>query len=110
LHDALPICWHINTVNVRIFNHWGCRSKEYFLRTRITSHLDNFITGCTTYNRIIYQQYILTFKLKLNRVEFLAYRFFTQLLSRHNEGTTNVTVFHETFTEFYPQHIGKFER
>ena len=44
----------------------------------------------------------------LQQVQFLTYRFFTQLLTRHNEGPADITVFHETFTEFHAQHIGKF--
>src|SRR5687768_1136031 len=100
---------HINAINVGK-PHGGCsRSKKHLVRAGFLCHLDNFAAGGAAHNRVIDQQYIFSAKLHAHGIELLADRFTTQLLARHDKGSSDVAVFYETFTKTYAQAVGKLQ-
>ena len=98
IRHQLTASWHINAIHIGESDRRGGWSKNYFLSARLSSHLHNLIRGRATHNRVIHNQYRFIFELNPHCIELLAYGFLTHRLTRHDEGTTDVTVLKESFT------------
>lgn len=51
---------HVDTVYVGVSDRWGARSKVDLFGSSFTSHLNDFLRSCTSYNRVYYQELIVS--------------------------------------------------
>ena len=91
---------HVDAIHIREAHRWRSRREGDLVGSGQTCHLNDFAGCCSTNNRIIDNQYILSSKFSAKGVEFLTYRFLAFCLPWHDERTTHITILVETFPVF----------
>mmetsp|Transcript_10850 Transcript_10850/g.19107 ORF Transcript_10850/g.19107 Transcript_10850/m.19107 type:complete len:331 (+) Transcript_10850:286-1278(+) len=97
--DEFLLRWEIDTIDVGVSNRRSRGAEVNILGTGVTGHLYNLSCSSTTDDRVVYKEYVSSFKLCPDGVELEANGLFALCLSGHDEGSSNVSVLHETFTE-----------
>src|SRR5882724_2685500 len=93
--DELVDRGHIDTIDIREAHRRCCGSEIYLSRSCFARDIDD-LRGCrTTNDRVVDEQHILPAKLQIDGVQLAAYRFFPQLLPRHDERAADVAVLDE---------------
>ena len=101
---------HIDAVHVRITHGRRCGGKIDLVCPRLAGHLHDLPRGRTTHDRIVDQEDVLALEFHVDRIEFLANRLFARLLSRHDEGPSDIAVLDETLGEADVEFMGQAHR
>jgi len=97
---------NIHAVDTRRNERRRIRRKVYFFSAGIPCHFDNLFGRVSADNTIVDQKHIFSLKFERNRVEFVVNGFLSHALSRHDEGSADVPVFHKPFAVFDSQFGG----
>ena len=75
--------------------------------TRISRHLNDLTAGRAPHNGVVDQKHRFILKLQRYGVELLAHGLFPLALPGHDEGATDVAVFHKPFAKLHAQLISE---
>ena len=95
---------HIDAIHVRVANRRGGRGEEDLRSTHLLRHLHDLGTRRTTDDRIVHEQNVLALEFVWDGIQLPADGSCSKGLTRHDEGSSDVSILHESLpvgnTEF----------
>lgn len=96
--DKLFPARHVDAVHIRVSDGRCARSKVHLLGACVAGHLDDFLGGRATHDRVVDEQDVLAVELEGHGIQLPPDILAARLLARHNEGAADVAVLVEAFT------------